>query len=195
MVSGPVTAAAGLFETDSDVRLYAGRVDAQITGLDNDLRASFRAKYGPSGLGGTAVDNAALAEQKSDKAFYDSWSPFLLAWQQTKRDIDESFFIVLSANKYREVEKYDVDSQAWRARIAKRGVHLNTPPLTQGGAIPGITAPQNPDVPQQESLAGAIVGDLVRASLIAGAGYLAFQFISKKIKERGSAAPALKNSL
>jgi hypothetical protein len=194
MVSGPVTAAVGLFETDSDVRLYAGRVDSQIAGLDNDLRASFRAKYGPSELGGTAVDNAALAEQKSDKAFYDSWSPFLLAWQQAKRDIDASFFIVLSANKYREVQKYDVDSQAWRAKFAERGVHLNTPSLTQGGAIPGVTAPQNPDAPQQESLAGAIVGDLVRVGLIVGAGYLAFQFISKRIEESNASSPALKGA-
>lgn len=154
----------GLFETDSQVRTYASRVDAQIESLQSDLLRS----------------KIAL----TDPAFASSWASFYVGWKKYKDDIDNSSFIIMSANAYRDVEKYDVDAQAWRKQFEARNVPLSAPPLTQGAAIPGITAPTNPNV-ETTSLAGEVAGGLVKSLLVVGAGYLAFNFLLGRI-ERAS---------
>src|SRR5512135_2393070 len=186
-ITGPVTAAVGLFETDSDVRLYAGRVDAKVQGLNADVRAYLTGKYGSA-----SVSSGASAD---DIAMSTSWNAFYDNWNATKKAIDDSWFIVMSANKYREVEKYDIDAGAWQVKLAAAGVSIHSPVLTQGGAVPGVTAPTNPDAPQRESLAGAIVSDAVKIGLVAGAGYLLFTFAKKKIEDGSFKMPSMPSRL
>ncbi len=140
------TSGARLFETDSDVRNYANRVNAQVVSLEADILNHAKRLYGPQGFA-ASITSAQLAKFQSDKAFYQSWSEFRRAWEAFKADIDASSFIVLSANKYREVEKYDTDVRAWRERFKAQGIQPTAPPTTQPGTVPGVTNPTNPAAP------------------------------------------------
>lgn len=172
-----------LFETDSDVRLYAVRVDGQIESMHRDLMAALLKKWGPNGLSAATTSDAERQAQRDDKAFFDAWRDFYVGWKKVKTDIDETAFIILSANKYREVQKYDVDSQAWRKRFEERKVVLSSPPLTQGGAVPGITAPSNPEV-ETSSIASGLASGLLKAGLVAGVGYIGFTLISAHLAKK-----------
>lgn len=138
--------ASRLFETDSDVRNYANRVNAQVVSLEADIMNAARKKYGPE-VFSASVTLAQLPQFQKDKAFYQSWSAFRKSWEAFKSDLDDSSFIILSANKYREVEKYDTDVRAWRERFKAQGIVPTAPPTTQPGTIPGVTPPTNPAAP------------------------------------------------
>ncbi len=178
-----------MFETDSDVREYAKKVDAQVNSLERDIMAYIITKWGPNGLSATVTADK-LEDKKADYVFYHDWSDFRDSWKAMKQDIDDSYFIVLSANKYREVEKYDVDVKAWREKFAEKGIKVNAPPLTTGGTIPGVTAPTNPAAPGYEP--GTVGGfnlskigtDLLKIGAIAGIGLIAYKVISGAVSEK-----------
>lgn len=175
-----------MFETDSDVRLYAGRVDAQVTSLDRDLKAYLGSKWGPfsEGMPKAPTNDKETADKSADIVFYYDWANFRDAWYAVKADIDNTSLIILSANKYREIEKYDVDTKAWRQKLTAKGVSVNAPATTDPGTVPGVIAPTNPDAPGHEpgTVGGINVGkvgmDILKIGAIAGIGLIAFKVIS-----------------
>ena len=173
----------GLFETDSDVRQYVIRLNAQIEGLNADFKAFLVRRWGQGGLPATAPTGYD-AELSKDRQMLSSWTVFYDAWKAYKKDIEDTWFIVLSANKYREVEKWDIDTQAWRTRMLERGIYLSTPAMTTGGAIPGVTSPSNPEVADRESLASGLLWGAAKLGVVAGVIYLGVRFADQKLQER-----------
>lgn len=135
----------GLFETWSQVEVYASRVDTQVTSLNKDWNSYLFKKWGSDGLAAT-VTKEKVAEQQSDKTFGDAWRLWRMNWEQFYNDIQEWYYhpisYIRSADKYREVEQYDLELQAWRKKFEARKVNVSMPSPSK----PGILGPSNPDV-------------------------------------------------
>jgi hypothetical protein len=155
----------GLLETDSMVRVYASRVDMQVSSLDHDWKAYIVKKWGPDGLAATVTADK-LAAYHDDKNFSHGWTTWRLGWEQFFSDIKDTWFYVRSADKYREVEQWDLELQAWRLKFEKRKVAVTMPSPSK----PGPFGPSNPDVPDKGGIPWT--GLMVVGGLIAGASIL-----------------------
>jgi hypothetical protein len=184
-----------MFETDKDVRNYAERVNAQVNGLERDIRAYHVRKWGPNELAATvtgatpAETRAKLADKKADYDFYHSWQDWRLTWEAEYAYIQDKWFFVNSADEYRRVGTYDVDSKAWAEKFKGHNVVVTAPPITDQGPIPGVLGPTNPDAPGYEpgstSIAGFNLGkyggDAIKIALLAGVGLIGFKVVSSLI--------------
>ncbi len=156
----------GLLETDSMVRVYAARVDVQVSGLQSDWRAYLVKKWGPDGLA-SSVTKERLGDFQNDKAFNAAWQKWRAGWEEFYFDIKDTWYYVRSADKYREVELWDKDLAAWREKFKSRMIPISMPSPSTPGTIPGITGPKNPDVKDPNAIPWTgllIVGGIIAAA-------------------------------
>ncbi len=165
-VQQPSRVRTGLFESDGQVRVYAARVDVQVDSLNTDWKAFIVKKWGPDGMAATITADK-LDAFRADKTFNAAWVKWRLGWETFYSDIKDSWYYLRSADKYREVEQYDLELQAWRKKFEERKVKVSMPSPSK----PGLLGPTNPDVPKPD---GEIpwTGILIVGGLVAGASIL-----------------------
>ncbi len=122
-------AMVGLFETDSDVRTLARKIDADVTSLDADASSYVTSKYG--GLG---------AAPAGDIQFFNAWALWRKNWGATKKDVDNTTFHFFSADKYRELKALQEEFNEWHGKMIARGVPVNGAVVKQPGTgLPSIS--------------------------------------------------------
>jgi len=157
---------SGLFETASDVDNCIARVDAQINSLDRDMTTEFIKRYGPQ-MFAASITAAQLKQFQEDRTFYQSWLGFRNSWDIFKSNWQNRIIGVLSADRYRDCQNFDLEQKQWQQKWIARGGKVTAPATTTPSAIPGVIPPKSQD-------AGGI--SWFPIILIAGLGATAYYF-------------------
>lgn len=161
-------ARVGLFETNDDVTNCVNRTDAQIQSLDKDMMDYGVSQYGPDGYA-SSISADKLAKFLDDKKFYQDWLAFKASWDEFATAWRASPSSVLSADKYRDCQKFDAEQKAWQDRFTKRGGKVTAPKTVTPSPIPGVIPQTAPDeksnVPWTWIAAGIV---LIGAAMLLG---------------------------
>lgn len=161
----PSRVRTGLLETDSMVRNYSARVDIQVDSLNADWKRHIVKRWGPEGLASTITADK-LNAFRDDKAFNAAWLKWRLGWETFYSEIKDTWYYVRSADKYREIEQWDLELQGWRKKFEARKVNVLMPSPSK----PGWFGPTNPDVKPDGGIPWT--GILIVGGLVAGASIL-----------------------
>lgn len=145
---------SSLFETSGDVEACANRVEAQARSLDTDIANALKKRWKVTLL--PSLGKAVSLDSKtgddpafvSDAKFYEAWRRFVnndwAPWRQetvTGPPDGPKPISIMSADDFRECQRYGKDVQSWRERAAKRGWEVTAPKSADPGPIPGFTDP------------------------------------------------------
>jgi hypothetical protein len=183
-------ARVGLFETSSDVNNCAARVGSMVEGLDSDLVNFLRKRYGKDNitiLSGTVFYDAAKIMDKpksfdDDQSFFKGWRAFRQTFLDWKKNWDDEWFSILSADAYRECAKYDLEAKDWYDRFEKRDIKPTAPKTTTPSSLPGVLPDTPPDGKTPKGplddvlslvkwvvIGGAVIGTIVLVRSLAAA--------------------------
>lgn len=172
-------AGIGLFETASDVNNCATRAAAAVDSLEGDAETYYRKKYGAAVtfLSSTMVfvdlKHPEPPDFAADQDFYRNWRTFVQAFKAWKRDWDETTITILSADAYRECQKWDVEQKAWWDNFYKRGIKPTAPKTVTPSALPGVIPGDKPeDLSKPGSGTDIPWGWIAFAGVLIGAGVL-----------------------
>lgn len=164
-----------------EVKTYAGRVDAQVDSIDADVLRYAIKKWGPSGFAASYT----LQQQDNflrDKSSWEDWKRWRDLWKAKKADVDDSWYG--SDDRYTEVEKFDLESKAWRKVWNDRGYYLGAPTTVEiVKDKEGNEKLSHPDVPL-----GTTAIDwstvLLASVFVAGVGAGSYVYFKKKKDNR-----------
>lgn len=178
---GAAGARVGLLETQSDVDACAAQAESQVTSLEADIVAYLKGRWptvvAMPGLGVLVEVHDVPAEDAGafakDQTFYKSWRGFVNDdWEPWRRDYvtgppgGPKPISILSADVFRECQRYGVDIEAWRTKAKDRGVSVTAPATTKPAVIPGVTSPTNPDAKPFPWGAALLVAGLIGVALV-----------------------------
>lgn len=167
-------AMVGLFETDSDVRSLARKIDVDVVSLDADANAYITSKYG-----------ALSAAPAGDVQFFNSWALWRSNWGATKKDIDSTSFYILSANKYRELQAVQEELNEWRGKMVARGIAVSgSTPKQPGTGLPSVTPGVNGGKTISETFSDILFWGGVGVIVYLGLFYVAPLFIGAATKTK-----------
>jgi len=169
-----------------EVKTYAGRVDAQVDSIHDDVLRYAIKKWGPSGFAATYT----LKQQDDflrDKSSWESWKKWRDLWKAKKAEVDDSWFG--SDDRYAEVEKFDLEAKAWRKTWNDRGYYLGAPTTVEVTVDKeGKEVLSHPDVPAlgMPNLTNVLIASVV----VAGLGVGSYAFFKKRRQVQTSKAMA-----